>query len=67
MGKKMEQEMTEKQEGLNVEEKIYKTMGRTGSSNIAVGILVLVCGVVTGVLMIVTGANLLRKKGKVLF
>lgn len=34
-------------------EKIYKTMGRVGGGNIAMGAVLVVAGVATGVLMIV--------------
>ena len=36
-------------------EKIYKTMGRVGA------------GVATGVLMIVSGAGLLKRRGEIMF
>ena len=35
-------------------EKIYKTMGRVGGGNIAMGAVLVVVGVATGVLMIVS-------------
>ena len=38
-------------------EKIYKTMSRTGACSIAVGIITLVTGVAAGVLMIVSMAK----------
>ena len=41
-------------------EKIYKTMGRVGGGNIAMGAVLVVVGVATGVLMIVSGAGLLK-------
>ena len=42
-------------------EKIYKTMGRVGGGNIAMGAVLVVVGVATGVLMIVSGNYVLRK------
>ena len=42
-------------------EKIYKTMGRVGGGNIAIG------AVATGVLMIVSGAGLLKRRGEIMF
>lgn len=45
-------------------EKIYKTMGRVGGGNIAMGAVLVVVGVATGVLMIVSGAGLLKRRGK---
>ena len=44
-------------------EKIYKTMGRVGGGNIAMGAVLVVVGVATGVLMIVSGAGLLKRRG----
>lgn len=49
-----------------MKEKIYKTMTRSGAWCLAVGIVVLVTGVAAGVLMIVNGANLLKKKSDIL-
>ena len=50
-----------------MEEKIYKVMGSTGAASIALGICVLVAGVVSGILMIVNGSRLLKNKGKIVF
>ena len=47
-------------------EKIYKTMSGTGVSNLIVGIVVLVTGVTAGVMMIINGARLLRRKSEIL-
>ena len=44
-------------------EKIYKTMGRVGGGNIAMGAVL----VVAGVLMIVSGAGLLKRRGEIMF
>ncbi|MCH1982595.1 hypothetical protein MCG98_08445 [Ruminococcus sp. OA3] len=46
-------------------EKTYRTMSRVGGGSIALGIIVVVTGVVTGILMIVGGARLLKEKYKV--
>ena len=46
-------------------EKIYKTMGRVGGGNIAMGAVLVVVGVATGVLMIVSGAGLLKRRGEI--
>ena len=40
-------------------EKIYRTISHSGGASLALGIVVLVTGIVSGVLMIVTGAKLL--------
>lgn len=48
-------------------EKTYKLMGRVGGGTLALGIIVLVTGVVTGILMIVNGARLLKGKSELMF
>ncbi len=48
-------------------EKIYKTMRITGAANIAIGIIMIVVGVASGVVAIVAGANLLKKKSELTF
>ncbi|MDO4275313.1 MAG: hypothetical protein Q4D16_16705 [Eubacteriales bacterium] len=47
-------------------EKIYKTMSRTGAGSLVIGIVVLVTGLVTGILMIVNGAKLIKRKSDIL-
>ena len=48
-------------------EKVYKTMQRTGACNIAVGIIMLVTGVTVGIMSIVCGGLLLKRKGEITF
>ena len=43
-----------------------KTMASSGAGSLALGIVVLVTGLVTGILMIVNGARLLRRKSEIL-
>ncbi|MBO5070159.1 MAG: hypothetical protein J6C37_07345 [Roseburia sp.] len=50
-----------------MEEKIYKVMKSAGSSNLVLGICVLVGGVAAGTLLIVNGARLLKNKAKIMF
>lgn len=50
-----------------MDEKIYRTMGSTGASNLVVGICVLIGGVAAGILLIVNGARLLKNKSKIIF
>ncbi len=50
-----------------MEEKTYKTMGGAGAMNIAVGVVILVAGVASGVLLIIGGAKLLAGRNKILF
>lgn len=47
-------------------EKVYKIMGGAGASNIAIGIIVMTTGIVTGILMMIQGARLLKSKKNVL-
>ena len=48
-------------------EKIYKTMTRCGAGNVAMGIVVLVSGITAGVLMVVSGTKLLKRKTEITF
>jgi len=48
-------------------EKIYTTMKSEGVGNIVIGILLIVTGITSGVLVIVNGSRLLRKKSEILF
>ena len=47
-----------------MEEKTYKLLGGSGALNIAVGAVVLVSGIASGVLLIVNGARQLAHRGK---
>lgn len=48
-------------------EKAYKTMGSTGAGTIAIGICVLISGIVSGILLIVNGARLLKNRERLMF
>lgn len=48
-------------------EKIYKTMQRAGSCSIVIGIVVLVTGLTVGILSIVSGSILLKRKSDIIF
>ena len=48
-------------------EKVYKAMRNTGAANIAIGIIVIAVGVPAGIVSIITGANLLKKKSQIMF
>lgn len=48
-------------------EKVFKTMGQTGGGSIAMGILLLAAGIFMGVLMIVNGARLLKRRAEITF
>lgn len=48
-------------------ERVFKTMRGTGVLNIALGVVVLVIGVASGILLIIGGAKLLGDKSKIMF
>lgn len=48
-------------------EKTYKVMRTIGGGSIALGIVVLVTGIVSGILMIVGGGRLLKHKSDITF
>ena len=48
-------------------EKIYKTMRNTGAGSIALGVIILVSGLIVGILSIVNGALLLKRKNDITF
>lgn len=50
-----------------MEQKVYKTMRGAGAANIAVGVIILVVGIVSGILLIVAGGKLMADKSKILF
>lgn len=50
-----------------MDEKIYKSMGRIGGANIAMGIVCIAVGMTVGVLSIICGSTLLKDKKHLLF
>lgn len=50
-----------------MEEKIYNTMKSVGSSNLVLGICILTSGIAAGILLIVSGAKLLKNKAQIMF
>ena len=48
-------------------EKIYRTMGSTGDSSLVLGIVVLISGITAGILLIIHGAKLLKKREHLVF
>lgn len=48
-------------------ERVYKTMRNTGASNIAIGIIMIIVGVSAGIMAIVSGAVLLKRKSEIIF
>ncbi len=48
-------------------EKAYKTMTGVGAGNLAIGIILLVVGLASGILMIVNGGRLLKAKSDLMF
>lgn len=47
-------------------EKIYRTMSRTGAGTLALGIVVLVTGITSGILLIINGARLIKDKFEIM-
>ncbi len=50
-----------------MEEKTYKLMGGSGALNIALGVVMLVTGIVSGTLLLISGAKLLARRNKIMF
>ncbi|MGN0290340.1 MAG: hypothetical protein ACI4C5_00295 [Lachnospiraceae bacterium] len=48
-------------------EKAYKTMSRSGAGTLAVGIIMMVTGLVCGIIAVVSGARLLHDKKEIMF
>lgn len=48
-------------------EKVFTTMRNAGICNISVGIVVLVIGMITGIVSIVYGSVLLKRKNDIVF
>lgn len=48
-------------------EKAYKTMGRSGAESLALGIIIMVTGIICGVMSIINGAKLLHDKKEIMF
>lgn len=48
-------------------EKAYKTMGWTGTLNIVLGIVLMVTGLASGVLLCVSGGRLLKNRHHITF
>ena len=48
-------------------EKVYKTMRNTGAGSIALGVIILVSDLIIGILSIVNGALLLKRKNDITF
>lgn len=48
-------------------EKIYKAMSRAGVTSLVLGIVVTVTGIVSGILLIINGTKLLRKRSEITF
>lgn len=46
-------------------EKIYKTVVWAGAANLSLGIIIAVTGVVSGILMMISGARLLKRKKEI--
>ena len=60
-------DVCEQTEGRRIMEKVYRTMRNTGAANIAVGIIMIVAGLSAGIVAIVSGAILLKRKSELTF
>ncbi len=49
-----------------MDEHTYKVLGGTGGLNIAFGVISIVAGIATGVLLIISGAKLLGSRKKII-
>lgn len=58
--------MEQNKEGLSME-RIYKTMRNAGALNIAVGVVITVIGLAVGIMSIINGAVLLKRKSEITF
>lgn len=63
----MKKENKKKKDGIYMIEKVYKTMKKSGISVLIFGILTIVFGIGVGVVMIVNGSILLKKKSELMF
>ena len=54
-------------EEAKMNEKAYKTMSVIGAGNLAIGIILLVVGLTTGILTIINGGRLLKAKSDLIF
>lgn len=50
-----------------MDEKVYKSMRGAGATNIVLGILTLIGGIASGVILLINGGKLLHNKSKVFF
>jgi len=48
-------------------EKIYMTMKSVGIGNLVMGIIFIIAGIAGGIMMIISGGKLLKKKSDLLF
>ncbi len=53
--------------GIDMDEKIYKTMGRSGALAIVGGVMYIVVGLASGVMLLISGGRLLAGRSKILF
>ncbi|MBS6951832.1 MAG: hypothetical protein LUH04_13250 [Clostridium sp.] len=52
---------------MNQMEKVYKTMRNTGAGSIAIGVIIAVTGLTVGIVAIINGALLLKRKSDIIF
>lgn len=59
--------MVQNKEAFWVSEKIYKSMKTVGAWNVAIGVTLIVVGLLSGVMTIVNGARLIKDKSEIMF
>ena len=52
--------------GISMSERVYKTMSRAGASSLVLGIILMVTGITAGIMMVVNGARLLKRKSDII-
>jgi hypothetical protein len=52
---------------MNMNEKAYKTISRSGAGTLTAGVVIMVVGLVCGIIAVISGARLLHVKKEIMF
>ena len=52
---------------MNEQEKTYRTLGNVGGISVAMGIVMIVTGLFSGIMTIINGARIFRQRNKLVF